>query len=332
MGLAAKYPFISGRARDDQSPLASLEYAVDGGEWQMLSPADGICDDLVEAFTLKLPALAPGPHAVTVRAWDGADNVGVGVHHRPRPDAKAEVKNMSDPVADDTAGLPPAPEVIQIEVGLLQNFCEILFCPETREAAIVDPAFEVDRLLHEALRQNLNVKLALITHTHHDHIDGVAELCDKTGAAVVVNPREAAAVRAPGRTLIDADGRSGHRDRAARRTRAADARAHRRRNLLPGRRVRGDGRRPLRGRLRPHRLHGRRHGADVEQPAAAGAPARGDAGLPRSRLRRDAHLDHRPRAADQSVFALRELRRVPRDAGPQARIDRGDCGSDLSGF
>ena len=33
-------------------------------------------DDLVEAFTVKLPALAPGPHAVTVRAWDSADNVG----------------------------------------------------------------------------------------------------------------------------------------------------------------------------------------------------------------------------------------------------------------
>lgn len=105
---------------------------------------------------------------------------------------------------DDAAGLPAAPEVVQIEVGLLQNFCEILFCPETREAAVVDPAFEVDRLLQEAAKRGLTVKLALITHTHHDHIDGVAELCDKTGAAVVVNPREAAAVAAPGRTLIDA--------------------------------------------------------------------------------------------------------------------------------
>lgn len=106
--------------------------------------------------------------------------------------------------ADDTAGLPAAPEVVQIEVGLLQNFCEILFCPDTREAAIVDPAFEVDRLLQEAAKRDLTVKLALITHTHHDHIDGVGELCDKTGAAVVVNPREAAAVRGPGRTLVDA--------------------------------------------------------------------------------------------------------------------------------
>jgi len=76
LGLAVKYPHLSGRARDDQSPLSSLEYAIDGGDWQILSPADGICDDLVESFTITLPTLAPGPHAVTVRAWDSADNVG----------------------------------------------------------------------------------------------------------------------------------------------------------------------------------------------------------------------------------------------------------------
>jgi outer membrane protein assembly factor BamB len=76
VGLVAKYPFVSGRARDDQSPLTNLEYAIDGGDWQILTAADGICDDLVESFTLKLPSLALGPHAVTVRAWDSADNVG----------------------------------------------------------------------------------------------------------------------------------------------------------------------------------------------------------------------------------------------------------------
>ena len=114
---------------------------------------------------------------------------------------------MSDQVGD-AARLPPAPEVVQMEVGLLQNFCEILYCPETREAAIVDPAWEVDRLLGEVARLGLTVTTALITHTHNDHIEGVDLLVEKTGAAVVVNPREAAAVRAPGRTLIDAvDGR-----------------------------------------------------------------------------------------------------------------------------
>ncbi|HEV3031966.1 MAG TPA: hypothetical protein VG319_10025 [Polyangia bacterium] len=75
-GLAAKYPFVSGRARDDASPITQIEMAVDGAEWHEVAPADGICDDLVESFTVKLPSLAPGPHDVTVRAWDSADNVG----------------------------------------------------------------------------------------------------------------------------------------------------------------------------------------------------------------------------------------------------------------
>jgi hypothetical protein len=75
-GLAAKYPFVSGRARDAASPITQIEMAVDGAEWHEVAPADGICDDLVEGFTVKLPALAPGPHDVTVRAWDSADNVG----------------------------------------------------------------------------------------------------------------------------------------------------------------------------------------------------------------------------------------------------------------
>jgi outer membrane protein assembly factor BamB len=76
VGLAVKYPFVTGRARDDQSPLVAMEYSIDGGDWQVLSSSDGIIDDLVESFTIKLPALPAGPHAVAVRAWDSADNVG----------------------------------------------------------------------------------------------------------------------------------------------------------------------------------------------------------------------------------------------------------------
>jgi hydroxyacylglutathione hydrolase len=100
--------------------------------------------------------------------------------------------------------LPDAPEVVQLEVGLLQNFCEILFCPETREAAIVDPAWEVDTLLKEVAARGLRVTTVLVTHTHNDHIEGVAELVAQTGAVVVVSPREAEAVRADAKTLVDA--------------------------------------------------------------------------------------------------------------------------------
>ncbi|HVZ74175.1 MAG TPA: MBL fold metallo-hydrolase [Polyangia bacterium] len=100
--------------------------------------------------------------------------------------------------------LPPMPEVVQIEVGLLQNFCEILFCPHTHEAAVVDPAWEVDRLLKECDARGLHLTKVLVTHTHNDHIEGVAEVVAKTGAVVVVSPREADAVRADAKILVDA--------------------------------------------------------------------------------------------------------------------------------
>jgi hydroxyacylglutathione hydrolase len=95
----------------------------------------------------------------------------------------------------DTLNLPPAPEVLQMEVGLLQNFCEILSCPETKEAAIVDPAWEVDRLLAEAKRLGVTITKMLITHGHNDHVEGIPALVKATGAAVVVSAGELDRVR-----------------------------------------------------------------------------------------------------------------------------------------
>ncbi len=95
----------------------------------------------------------------------------------------------------DTHNLPNAPDVVQIEVGLLQNFCEILACSDTREAAVLDPAWEVDRLLREARALGLRITQVLITHGHHDHVEGIAEMVQHTGASIVVNAREIDRVR-----------------------------------------------------------------------------------------------------------------------------------------
>jgi outer membrane protein assembly factor BamB len=77
LGLdAAHYPQVTGRARDTGSNITEIEFAVDGGDWQLVPPNDGIFDDRVEPFAFQLPTLPAGPHNVTVRAWDSADNVG----------------------------------------------------------------------------------------------------------------------------------------------------------------------------------------------------------------------------------------------------------------
>jgi hydroxyacylglutathione hydrolase len=97
---------------------------------------------------------------------------------------------MTGDAGTDATGLPQPPDVVQIEVGLLQNFCEILSCPETREAAVVDPAWEVDRLLRESQRLGVRITTVLVTHGHIDHVEGIDELVARTGARVVVSPRE----------------------------------------------------------------------------------------------------------------------------------------------
>ncbi|PIQ82968.1 MAG: MBL fold hydrolase [Candidatus Omnitrophica bacterium CG11_big_fil_rev_8_21_14_0_20_64_10] len=78
----------------------------------------------------------------------------------------------------------------QIEVGLMQNFVYLIGSGETREVAVVDPAWEVDRILKVAADEGLTIKAAIVTHTHFDHINGVGELVEATDAPVYVHKKE----------------------------------------------------------------------------------------------------------------------------------------------
>ncbi len=85
-------------------------------------------------------------------------------------------------------------EVVQMQVGLIENFSEIIGCTETGEAAFVDPAFEVDRMLAEARKRGWRVSKVLLTHGHLDHINGLGEAVDATGATVYCHPLEVSEV------------------------------------------------------------------------------------------------------------------------------------------
>lgn len=85
--------------------------------------------------------------------------------------------------------------IFQYEVGLMSNFNELIGCTETGEGALVDPAFEVDRLLKAAREHDLRIITVLLTHTHHDHVDGVEAVTRATGARVYVGQDEVAAAQ-----------------------------------------------------------------------------------------------------------------------------------------
>jgi hypothetical protein len=85
-GLAYRQGEVSGRAEDGFSAISWIEVSVDGGPWLPLFPADGVLDGTREEFGAKLPeALGAGPHALTVRAWDRAGNVGTAEVHVDLP-------------------------------------------------------------------------------------------------------------------------------------------------------------------------------------------------------------------------------------------------------
>ncbi len=74
-----------------------------------------------------------------------------------------------------------------IPVGMLQCNCSILGDPTTREAIVVDPGDEVDAILEILRRHDLKVRAIVSTHTHIDHVGGLAGLHRATGAPVLIH-------------------------------------------------------------------------------------------------------------------------------------------------
>ena len=66
---------VSFTATTSGSPLYQVEFAVDGGSWQIVYPIDGIADSAEESYTVTLGRLSSGTHTVAVRVVDTVANV-----------------------------------------------------------------------------------------------------------------------------------------------------------------------------------------------------------------------------------------------------------------
>lgn len=76
---------------------------------------------------------------------------------------------------------------VRIPVGLLQCNCLIIGDPRSREAIVVDPGDEVERILSMLGRYKLQVQAIISTHAHIDHVGGLAKLHQYTGAPVMMH-------------------------------------------------------------------------------------------------------------------------------------------------
>ncbi len=88
----------------------------------------------------------------------------------------------------------------QIEIGPMQNFAYVIGDPATREALVIDAAWDIPALINVAQQDGYTISKALVTHYHQDHlggkfsgqhIQGAAELLEKVKAKVYIHKAEA---------------------------------------------------------------------------------------------------------------------------------------------
>jgi hydroxyacylglutathione hydrolase len=77
-----------------------------------------------------------------------------------------------------------------LPVGLLQCNCSILGDPSTGEAIVVDPGDDAEGILEILRGHKLKVRAIVSTHTHIDHVGGLAALHRATGAPVLIHEED----------------------------------------------------------------------------------------------------------------------------------------------
>ncbi len=66
-----------------------------------------------------------------------------------------------------------------VPVTPFEQNCSLLWCEETRRAAVVDPGGDVARILRAVEEEGLSLEKILVTHGHIDHAGAVAELSER---------------------------------------------------------------------------------------------------------------------------------------------------------
>ena len=78
-----------------------------------------------------------------------------------------------------------------LTVGPIQANCFIVGCEKTKEAVVIDPGDEADRILMTLAESNLSVKYIINTHGHFDHVAANKRMKEATGADLLIHALDA---------------------------------------------------------------------------------------------------------------------------------------------
>jgi len=90
-----------------------------------------------------------------------------------------------------------------MELGPMENFVYLIHDHATDTAAIVDPAWEIDQMLDFADAKGIQITDILLTHSHHDHINGLQQTLEHSDARVhLLKPEAKFWGAAPGKPVL----------------------------------------------------------------------------------------------------------------------------------
>ena len=71
-----------------------------------------------------------------------------------------------------------------VPVTPFEQNCTLFWCEKTRQAAVIDPGGDIERIRAALAANDLSLAVILVTHGHIDHVGGVAALAAATGVPV----------------------------------------------------------------------------------------------------------------------------------------------------
>ena len=76
------------------------------------------------------------------------------------------------------------------DIGPMQNLIYVITDNDTKESAIVDPAWDMTEIYEYLNNNNLILKKILLTHSHNDHVNAVDKVLDKFDTQIHINKKE----------------------------------------------------------------------------------------------------------------------------------------------
>jgi hydroxyacylglutathione hydrolase len=85
-------------------------------------------------------------------------------------------------------------EIKQIYLPQMENFAYLIGDETTRTCAIIDPAFDPQKILNAAASNGYSITHVINTHGHSDHTSGNAAIIESTGAQLCIHRADAGQV------------------------------------------------------------------------------------------------------------------------------------------